>query len=305
MFKSYIKNLFENIQKPKEPQQLDIVLEGGSNNGYYELGVLLFLKELERENYIKVNRISGASIGSYMGFHYFNDTLEETIKIFKVMKQHFERNLNIFVFKELLHEDFKHVTQENFLKIQNNKLFTSCIDVNEKKVIVNSKYKNKQELEECIFKSCYIPYISGKKMTYKKHYIDGIIPHIFENRNKHNPVKILYISINQFEKIKNMVQAKENNMSGRILEGIVDCYKFFHEEKSTFFCSYVNNWNFLTFSFLRWKQYCILLFLYLLYYCIIITKLLYPFVKDYRVISLLIPVLRNFYKDAMLYLCFN
>ena len=48
------------------------------------------------------------------------------------MKQHFERNLNIFIFKELLHQDFKFVTQETFLKIQNEKLFTSYIDVNKK-----------------------------------------------------------------------------------------------------------------------------------------------------------------------------
>lgn len=305
MFKSYIKNLFENIQKPKEPQQIDIVLEGGSNNGYYELGILLFLKELEKENYIQVNRISGASIGSYMGYHYFNDSLEETTKIFKVMKNHFERNLNIFVFKDLLKNDFKKIKDETFIKIKENKFFTSFVDVNEKKVIVNSNYKSKEELEECIFKSCYIPYVCGKNLTYKDKYVDGIVPHIFNNRSKNSKVKILYVSINQFDKIKNMFRAKENNMNGRILEGIVDCYKFFYDEKPTYFCSFVNDWSFISFSYLRCKQYCILITFYLLYYCIICSKMLYPFIKDYKAISFLIPVLRNFYKDTMLYLCFN
>ena len=147
-------------------------------------------------------------------------------------------------------------------------------------------------MEECIFKSCYLPYICGKDLTYKSKYIDGIVPHIFNNRDKHNKVKILYVSINQFDKIKNMFRAKENNMNGRILEGIVDCYKFFYDEKPTFFCSYVNNWSFISFSYLRCKQYSILIVFYLLYYCIIYLKMIYPFLKDYKIISLLIPVLK-------------
>lgn len=74
MFKQYIDNLIFNLDKKVEPLQIDIVLEGGTNNGYYELGILLFLKEMENQGFISVNRISGASIGSLMGFHYLNNS---------------------------------------------------------------------------------------------------------------------------------------------------------------------------------------------------------------------------------------
>ena len=80
MFKQYIINLIKNIHKKENPISMDLVLEGGTNNGYYEVGVLMFLKELENQGFIKVNRISGASVGSYMGFHYFNDSLNNTTK---------------------------------------------------------------------------------------------------------------------------------------------------------------------------------------------------------------------------------
>ena len=304
MFKQYIDSLLENIPKKENPVQIDIVLEGGSNNGFYELGILLFLKEMEKTNQIVVNRISGASIGSYMGFHYFNNTLEKTPKLFENMRAHFKKNLNLHVYKELLHEDFKILSDKTFNILQKNKLYTTTIDINTKKIILKDYYENKEDLEESIFKSCYIPYICGETLCYNNQYIDGIIPHIFNNRDKHNQVKILYVSINQFKKLSKMFQAKEKNMNGRILEGIVDCYKFFLEEKPSYFCSYVNKWSIFDFLSIRIKQYFVFTLIFLLHITIMTSRILYPTIKDLHFVTFLSAILTNLYKDFILYLCF-
>lgn len=304
MFKQYIDSLLENIPKKENPVQIDIVLEGGSNNGFYELGILLFLKEMEKTNQIVVNRISGASIGSYMGFHYFNNTLEKTPKLFENMRAHFKKNLNLHVYKQLLHEDFKILSDKTFNILQKNKLYTTTIDINTKKIILKDYYENKEDLEESIFKSCYIPYICGETLCYNNQYIDGIIPHIFNNRDKHNQVKILYVSINQLKKLSKMFQAKEKNMNGRILEGIVDCYKFFLEEKPSYFCSYVNKWSIFDFLSIRIKQYFVFTLIFLLHITIMTSRILYPTIKDLHFVTFLSAILTNLYKDFILYLCF-
>ncbi len=45
--KDYILNLIKNIPDREIPITLDIVMEGGAYNGYYGLGSLLLIKELE------------------------------------------------------------------------------------------------------------------------------------------------------------------------------------------------------------------------------------------------------------------
>ena len=184
MFKQYIINLIKNIHKKEKPISMDIVLEGGTNNGYYEVGVLMFLKELENQGFIKVNRISGASVGSFMGFHYFNNSLNSTTQTFITMKNHFKKEQNIHIFKELLEKDIKSMKKEIFEKIKKDKFYISTIDINKKKYIVQNEYNNKEDLKEAIFKSCYIPYICGTTLSYKNNYVDGTIPHIFYNRDR-------------------------------------------------------------------------------------------------------------------------
>ena len=66
-----IKNLADNYPKNKEPIEYNIILEGGAFNGIFSGGALMLIKELEKKHYLKVNKISGASVGALMGFLYF------------------------------------------------------------------------------------------------------------------------------------------------------------------------------------------------------------------------------------------
>jgi hypothetical protein len=70
-----MENLPENIKNRKKPLKIDLVLSGGAFNGSYILGALYFLKELEREKYIIIKRISTCSVSSFLGLLYLTDNL--------------------------------------------------------------------------------------------------------------------------------------------------------------------------------------------------------------------------------------
>ena len=94
MINSYVKKLIENLPdnftKKKEPLILDLVLDGGAFNGTYLVGALYFLKEMEKNGYIKVDRISGCSVGSFVGLLYFLDELDCMSEINSLIMQDFK-----------------------------------------------------------------------------------------------------------------------------------------------------------------------------------------------------------------------
>ncbi len=59
---TFINTLIENIPDKHLPEELDLVLDGGAFNGIYMLGGLLYIKELEQREKIKIKRVSGCSI---------------------------------------------------------------------------------------------------------------------------------------------------------------------------------------------------------------------------------------------------
>ena len=77
MISEYVNKLIENLPNEmktnKLPLKLDIVLDGGVFNGSYLIGALYFLKEMEKRNYIYIERVSSCSIGSIVGLLYFID----------------------------------------------------------------------------------------------------------------------------------------------------------------------------------------------------------------------------------------
>ena len=52
-----INNLAENYPKNKEPLIYNVVLEGGAFNGIYSRGALILVKQLEKKNYLKVDKL--------------------------------------------------------------------------------------------------------------------------------------------------------------------------------------------------------------------------------------------------------
>ena len=82
-----IENLPVDIKNVNEQIKMDVVLDGGLFNGSYQVGALYFLKEMENRKYIKIERISGCSIGSIVGFLYFIDSLDLMPKLYDLLNK--------------------------------------------------------------------------------------------------------------------------------------------------------------------------------------------------------------------------
>ena len=305
MFDQYISNLAYNVDKPDKPMTIDIVLEGGANNGVYELGVLLFVKHLEKKGYLSVDRISGASIGSLMGLLYFTDSLIESVDMFQSLKDYFRDNLHLHCYEDKLSQLIEGIDDDVLDIVKKDKLFVATIDVESKKQIVTSEFASKSELTEAIVKSCYLPYIVGETVYYKTKFVDGCFPYIFTSRRTCDN-KILYVSINRLKQMKFIFSVhKEKNVHGRALHGILDAYTFFLYNKPTVLCSYVNNWSFMDYTTLRGKQCLVTALCVLLLLCFRIYERVaasiwerVPFAKVFLVLA------QHLYRDLVLYACF-
>ena len=240
-----IDNLPDEITKNKNKLTIDIVLDGGAFNGSYLTGALYFLKEMERRKYIKVNRISGCSVGSAAAYFYILDRLDlmEYFHNFAVYQLQTNYCLEQMINLEELLKD-KITVPSNICEIMNKKLFITYNNVKEHKTVVKSTYKSNKVILETIIKSCYVPFlVSYNNLLYKNKYMDGINPYVF-SIDKHKKRKILYLDLFGYDKFKYLINVK-NEKSGfhRTLSGLLDIHNFYIKQSSTEMCSYVNDWS--------------------------------------------------------------
>jgi hypothetical protein len=243
MIETYVKKLIINlpshITNRKNPLKMDLVLDGGMFNGSYLIGGLYFLKELERVNYIKVERISGCSIGSIMGFLYLIDALHLAEKLYSSFFNNFKNDNHLTIMMQL-HELLKDYIPENICMSIKNKFFVTYYNVKKKKKIIKKNYINSEDIIQTLIRSCFVPIIINGSLLYENKYIDGINPYIFPIKKQ----KILYLDLYGYDKIFNMISIKnEKTNIHRILSGLLDIHTFFIKQTSTSMCSYINDWN--------------------------------------------------------------
>jgi hypothetical protein len=244
MIEQYVNKLIENLpDDTKTIQRLDLVLDGGIFNGSYLVGALYFLREMERRKYVKIERISGCSIGSIAAFSYFIDSLDIMPKLYDIVRDEFKNKFSLKVIKTLK-SHLKDRIPENICSKVNGRLFICYNDIKNNKKIVKSHYKNVDEIIDTLIKSCYIPFLIDNNIFYKKKYIDGINAFIFKKElNK----KILYMDLLGYDKIINTLNIKnEKNNFHRILTGLLDIHSFYIKKTNTSMCSFVNDWNIFT-----------------------------------------------------------
>ena len=262
----YIKNLTKNFPERKKPLELDLVIEGGAYNGYYGLGSLLLLKELEKQNYVIINRISGSSVGALFGTAFFFDKLDEIITHYQNVRDYYKEHLHMGCLEQLIEKLFQDADGTKFEKIKENKLFLTYYNKTSLQQKIMSEYKNKEELCQMLQASSHIPFMTSNSYFYKhkdNDYIDGGTPFIFKERKRGKDKKILYISIINLSKIGKSFSIKnEHTPHGRMLEGIVDIYKLFADETPSNMCSFVDDWSGLDFLKIRLKELAAVLFIY-------------------------------------------
>ena len=284
MIDEYVNRLIENLpEETKKLQHIDLVLDGGIFNGSYLVGSLYFLKEMERRRYIKIERISGCSIGSIVAFLYYIDALDLMPKLYEIVNQEFKKKYTLNTLKSLKTYLQERIPNDICLKI-NNKLFICYNDIKKQKKIVKSTYKNVDDIIDTIVKSCYIPFLIDNNMLYKKKYIDGINAYIFKKRENR---KILHMELFSYDKFIYALNIKnEKNNFHRILSGLLDIHSFFIKKSNTPMCSFVNDWNIINKFNYRLKIIGENICLYIIYTIIYIKKFIPQEIKDNLIIKI-------------------
>jgi hypothetical protein len=243
MIETYIKKLIKNLPQKDGiniPQRIDLVLDGGIFNGSYLVGALYFLKEMEKKNYIIIERISGCSIGSITGLLYLIDSLDIVEQLYIHLLNCLKKNYNLSMIKDLKIYLKDCITEDICDKV-NHKLYINYNNISDNKKHVKKVYKDVDELIDTIIKSCYIPFFIDNNLLYKEKYIDGLNPYIFE---KEHGKKILFIDLYGFDKIFQTLNVKnEKTNFHRILSGLLDIHTFYIKQSNTYMCSYVDEWN--------------------------------------------------------------
>lgn len=282
-----IENLPDDLKNSKTPLRIDLVLDGGIFNGSYLVGALCFLKEMEKRNYIIIERISGCSIGSVVAFLYFIDALDMMPQLYDIVKKEFQNGYKLPTIKDIK-KHLKDRIPDDICEKINGKLFICYNNVRKCKKSVRSQYKDTDEIFDTIIKSCFVPYLIDGNFLYDNKYIDGMNPYIF---NKVSDKKILYLDLFGYDKIGNLLNVKnEKTNFHRILSGLLDIHNFYIKQSNTQMCSYVNDWsvNNKTFNYIKTLfEKIIMNFIYLVIYFKTIMPLGYDFENTiiYKIIS--------------------
>lgn len=241
MIDEYVNKLIENLpENSKKLQRLDLVLDGGLFNGSYLVGALYFIKEMEKREYVKIERISGCSVGSIMGFLYIIDSLDLMPNLYDIIKTEFKNTFLLSSVKKIK-EHLNHRIPDDICSKVNGRLFICYNNIKKRKKIVKSHYKNVDEIIDTIIKSSYVPFLVDNNMLYKNKYIDGINAYIFNNE----PNKlILHMELMGYDKFMYSLNIKnEKTNFHRILSGLLEIHCFYIKKTNTSMCSFVNNWN--------------------------------------------------------------
>ena len=283
-----IDNLPDDLKNSKTPLRLDLVLDGGIFNGSYLVGALCFLKEMEKRNYIIIERISGCSIGSVVAFLYFIDALDMMPQLYDIVKKEFQNGYKLPTIKDIK-KHLKDRIPDDICEKINGKLFICYNNVRKCKKSVISQYKDTDEIFDTIIKSCFVPYLIDGNFLYDNKYIDGMNPYIF---NKVPDKKILYLDLFGYDKIGNLLNVKnEKTNFHRILSGLLDIHNFYIKQSNTQMCSYVNDWSVSNKTFNYFKVFFEKITINFIYLAIYFKKIIIPFEYDientivYKIIS--------------------
>jgi predicted patatin/cPLA2 family phospholipase len=290
-FHIYTKKLVDAL--PKKNQKIDLILDGGAFNGSYLLGVVYFLREMEKQKRLNIDRISCSSVGCFVALAHIGDCMElfSTI-LYRKSRDHFEVHLNLDVFDEIFDELRNHLPHD-ICERMSGKVYISFYNIKKAKKIVKNRFRSVDELFETIRRSCFVPFFINGYATYKNRYIDGMNPYFFvkeikNESNENNKIekiksksikkqknkeqrKTLYVDLFGYDKIMNIMDIKnEKTNEHRVFSGLLDVHMFYTKQVSTSMCSYVEEWSclhHLHFTVKKTIEYliCIIIFLFQLF----------------------------------------
>ena len=240
--------------------RLRAVLEGGGMCGLYQIGVLKELRKRELAGEFQVEAMSGASIGSYLAFCYYNDSLDLAAETLAKAKRTFKESPGApyagVGFCDAIREQITGCDDTVFDIIKDDCIYSSRTDIGTITNKIDSKYELREDLADAIICSMHVPYVTGSgwHCTSRdgRRYVDGVFPFIFRDRTD-TDYRVLYVCNSAFAHPKGTVSGRRCDRT-RIQEGHVDAKAFFETGVAGSFCSYVHTWSQFDFFVLRLKQ---------------------------------------------------
>jgi hypothetical protein len=294
LIKEYTKALIQNVDKTHLPKELNLIFDGGAFNCGFASGVALYIKTLEQTNLIKINKISGCSAGALIALWYITGCKESGINYFENMMRSFKETLNFIELKNSLSVFVDELFLDGLdVSILDNKLFINYYDTSKNKNKVVSKFNNKEHIIKCILRTCHIPYIIDGNSRCDEHYVDGIVPHIF------NDGESLFVKLVTFNKLtRAFILKSEANIHFRLLSGVSDANDFFTTGKSDM-CCYVSNRGYKDIILLRGREMSAYILFSLLDSMVVIKNSLSPIITDSLMYNGIIHTSKSLFKDIL------
>ena len=242
LLKEYVKALVQNIDKQTLPKEVDLVFSGGAFNGFFAMGVAMYVLELRRQGLVKIRRLSGCSIGSVVALWCLvkDDEDEDVDEWFAGMVSCIRTNHNLAKYHDIVRSGIMKLLPDDDMSRVNGRLFINFHDLKKRKKRVVSKYRNRDHLIECVLRSGHLPHIIDGNIRYKGRYLDGLSPYVF---NETPGVEVMFIEIVTFNKLYHFIPHRtEINPQSRLLIGVSDANEFFTRGSSDM-CSYVSQWG--------------------------------------------------------------
>lgn len=243
LLQEYIKALIINVDVKNVPNEINVIFDGGAFNGGFALGIALYLKCMEQHKMLRIQSISGCSIGSILAVWYLTGCQSEGIVYFEQFMNYYKKNGNLYAYKDLvltfIDSIFKGSDEAKILEGLQGKLFITYYNTKKHIQTTVSTFKTKEYLIECLIRSSHIPYLMDGHASYKNKYMDGVSPYIFKN-----DIPSLFIKLLTFNKCtRALIVRSENNIHYRLLTGVADVNEFFTTGYSDM-CSYVGKWSY-------------------------------------------------------------
>ena len=303
IFINLVEELVKNLPESNETQKLDLILDNGAFNGLYLYGMALYLKNLEAKGRIKINRISGSSIGSFIAILYLTDKLDISKSVFDKMRGCWKEHMNLYEWKEVIKNYIENELTMDIINSKiNGRIFINYFNTKTCKETIKSVFDSKEELLDTLYKSSFIPILSNGDLAYND-CIDGFNPSLFDERTNEDN-KCLFIHLLNLDKVRKVLNVStDKNLSFRTIEGINEVHKFFLGDNQTM-CSYINDWSAKQLFYFRCRQIIYYFIVYIIKLLIILKSYIPETVYDMPIYNLVSQISRNLFKDVVLKTCF-
>ena len=283
-----IQSLIKNIDKTqKHPQEIDLIIDAGGFKAAYIIGNLLYLKEMEKQGFLKISRISGTSVGSLLGLLYFLDKLNLIYKLLPVFSKDYKKTNKLTNSFKVIKRYLSKIVGEKELKIFNKRLYIYYYDLKNNREVLSNTYSNVDTIFKKIHFSCFIPFMfDGRPSICNK--IDGLTPFIFPKRDN---VKILFlaaVSIRNIRSFSETLYTDDKNITYKMTQGILDMHSFYINKHTTM-SYYIDNNSISSTAYFMCRK--------ILLYVIIILIHIYNIIQDKTNLSRYFLIAKNVFES--------